>query len=298
MKTIYNIGSINIDHVYSVDHFVSPGETLSANNYEIFPGGKGFNQSVALAKAGARVVHGGNIGKEGEWLVTFLNEAGVNTSCIKISDIATGHAIIQVDSTGENAIFLFGGANQSIESQQITDMLRDSEEGDYLLLQNEINNVGLIIKEAKRQKLEIVFNPAPMDENVHRLPLNLVDWLIVNETEGAGLTGEKDQQKIVSGLLERFSTSKIILTLGSRGVIYADAQNQIELPAFKVDAVDTTATGDTFIGYLLASISAGIGIEESLKKACAAAALSASRKGAASSVPDVSEVEQFLNERA
>jgi ribokinase len=111
---ILNVGSINVDHVYTVPHFVRPGETIGATGYRVFSGGKGFNQSIALARAGAEVLHAGQVGKDGEWLVEELRRNGVDTTHVALSGEATGHALIQVAPSGENAIVVHGGANQTL----------------------------------------------------------------------------------------------------------------------------------------------------------------------------------------
>lgn len=294
MKKIINFGSINIDHVYQVTHQVTPGETLATDGYQIFPGGKGLNQSIALSKAGARVLHVGKVGGEGLWLKDFLAEQGVNTLNIKISKKATGHAMIQVASDGENAIIIYAGANRDLDSTFVKTALNQVEKGDYLLLQNETNQVAEIIKAGKEKGLQIVFNPAPMDDQVLSFPLEAIDWLIVNETEGRFLTRKNEEVEVVKALRQKYPSAKIVFTQGSKGLTYADYKQQFTLPAFKVKAIDTTATGDTFIGFLLAAIVRGKTLENALREASAAAALAATRQGAASSIGDLKEVQRYL----
>lgn len=288
---ILNFGSLNLDHVYSVDHFVRPGETLASFSYQKFLGGKGLNQSVALARAGAKVFHAGKIGGDGDVLRTFLQNEGVDVSHIRISDDPSGHAIIQVNSEGENCILLYGGANQNIQISDVTSVLSHFAEGDVLLLQNEISGIAEIIQQASQKGLKIIFNPAPMNEGVKKYPLELVDWLIVNQVEAADLSGEKNQEKIIFVLMEKFPRSQFILTLGKEGSIYfGKACEQIFVPAKKVKAVDTTGAGDTFIGYFLAFLVEGLEIKRCLELASAAAAICVTRKGAASSIPKREEV--------
>lgn len=293
VKKILNIGSINIDHVYELDHFVNPGETLSALSYHIFPGGKGFNQSVALAKAGATVWHAGKIGEDGRWLKEYLLDIGVNTSFVRKSSQATGHAIIQVVPSGENAIVIHGGANKDMDAEFTDEILLSSKAGDFLLLQNEINDVNLIIKKASEKDLVVVLNPAPMTADVREYSLDTVDWFIVNEIEGAGITGKKHPDDILQEMLTQFPQARIVLTLGKKGALYADSANRIQVPAKNVEAVDTTGTGDTFIGYLLNAVIKGKEIKEGLEEACTAAAICATREGAASSIPSLEEVKAF-----
>jgi ribokinase len=302
---IINFGSINIDHVYSVPHFVRPGETLASDSYEIFAGGKGLNQSVALGKAlpeaevtEVKVYHVGKIGTDGEWLLADeadLVQAGVDTSNINIEvkdKTPTGHAIIQVlpEGQGENCILLFGGANQSIQSSEIDNVLAQTDSGDIILLQNEINALSEIIEKSYEKGLRIVLNPAPFDSEICNLPLYKIDILILNETEGEGLTNHRDPQTIVDDLSKKLPNCTVILTLGKQGVICRDKTELIKIPAKEVEVVDTTAAGDTFIGYFVAEISQGKELKQALITATQAAAICVTRKGAAVSIPTRSEV--------
>jgi len=292
MKVI-NFGSINIDHVYEVAHFVRPGETLRSESYRIFSGGKGANQSLSLARAGASVLHAGKIGEEGRWLIERLQQSGVDTSLIEITDAPTGHALIQVNAEGENAIIIHGGANETVTDNDIKRALAIAEEGDCLLVQNEINLVDTIIRKAKEKRLLIVFNPAPMNEKVKAYPLELVDIFIINEVEGEALTGQHDPQTILKSMQKLYPQSRTVLTLGTEGLIYGDSENIISLPALKVEAVDTTGAGDTFIGYFLAELISGTEIEQCLQMGIKASALCVTRKGAGDSIPLRKEVEDF-----
>jgi ribokinase len=304
---IINFGSINIDHVYSVPHFVQPGETLASHSYQTFAGGKGLNQSVALGKAlpeaeftEVKVYHAGKIGPDGEWLRADnadLRQAGVDTSNIEVENkIPTGHAIIQVLSEGEkgekgqNCILLVRGANQSIQSSEIDNVLDQTKSGDIILLQNEINAVSEIIEKSYEQGLRIVLNPAPFDSEILKLPLDKIDILILNETEGEGLTNHRDPQTIVDDLSKKLPNCTVILTLGKQGVMCRDKTELIKIPAKEVEVVDTTAAGDTFIGYFVAEISQGTQLNQALITATQAAAICVTREGAAVSIPTRSEV--------
>jgi ribokinase len=288
---ILNYGSLNVDHVYGVDHFIRPKETMSSNSYNVFLGGKGLNQSIALARAGANIYHAGKVGKDGDNLVGALKKSGANTDFISKTAFESGHTVIQVDSQGQNCIILHGGANQQIKADEIASVLENFEKGDYLLLQNEINNTALIMTLAKEKGLNIVLNPAPMNEKIEALPLELVDVFVVNELEGEELTGEKDELKIIEKCLERFENSHIILTLGEKGVYYADKNQTIFQPAFKVENVlDTTAAGDTFIGYYLSEKIKGTGTDMCLKIACKASSICVAKNGACDSIPHHTEV--------
>jgi len=287
---IINIGSINIDHVYGVDHFVRPGETLESSSYALFSGGKGANQSIAIARAGGTVMHAGKIGPEGAWLREKLRESGVDVRLVETVGTPTGHAVIQVNREGENAIIIHGGANRTFSESDIERSLEDTEAGDLLLLQNEINAVELALHMAAEREMTIAFNPAPMTDAVKTYPLELVDIFLVNEIEGEALTGQKSPEAILDAMQQRFPGSRTVLTLGSAGVIYADKVRRIQADALKVEAVDTTGAGDTFIGYFLAGLSRDGDIESALRLAVRASALCVTKEGAADSIPTIEQL--------
>ncbi|MFO7870146.1 MAG: ribokinase [Kiritimatiellia bacterium] len=287
---ILNFGSLNIDHVYSVDHFVRPGETLSSTKYAQFAGGKGNNQSIALAGAGADVYHGGKLGRDGLWLKERLDARGVNTSLIEVIEGVSGHAVIQVTPDGENAIVLHGGANRRITEDDAEKILSGFSEGDYLLLQNEISAIPAIIKLGAERKMKIVFNPAPMTEETSAYPLELVDCFILNRIEGSQLIGSEDPEEILSGMTQRYDRASTVLTLGAEGAMYADRNGVVKMPGQKVSAVDTTGAGDTFVGYFTAGLMDGSDLKAALDLACRAAALCVRRPGAADSIPSLEEI--------
>ena len=295
---ILNIGSMNVDHVYAVAHFVRPGETLASSLYDIFSGGKGFNQSVALARAGAATRHAGKIGRDAPWLLQQLQQEGVDTTRVHVTETATGHAIIQVISSGENAIVLHGGANQTVSESDISRALLSCAPGDYLLLQNEISSVATAIRKGKEQELTVVFNPAPMNPALRDYPLELVDIFILNETEAEGLTGKTSVEDIRIALCKKFPRSATVLTLGSRGAVYFNADTLHHQPAVAVHAVDTTAAGDTFIGYFLAEIMRSADPTGALSLGCRAAALCVTRPGASASIPFRKEVDEFQRDKS
>lgn len=287
---IINFGSINIDYVYEVSNFVSPGETIASKGFQTFIGGKGCNQSVALAKAGVEVFHVGNISESGLFIKTQIEKWGVNTVFIRQVEEATGHAIIQVNENGENAIIIHGGANQTISSTQIEETLGHFGKGDIVLLQNEINNIPKIMVEAKKRGMQIFFNPAPMTSDVYDFPLDLVDVFIVNEIEGEGLTGKTKVEEILKTMEEKFPSAAILLTLGKNGSIYRDKDGEIETKAIAVKAIDTTAAGDTFIGYFVGGLQKGLSIKASLTLATKAAAITVTQKGGAVSIPFIANL--------
>lgn len=285
-----NIGSINLDHVYEVDHFVRPGETLNSKSYRTFAGGKGFNQSIALARAGALTLHAGKVGKDALWLLQRLEQEGVDTAHITVGEAATGHAVVQVEPGGENAIVLFGGANQSITEADIASALASCVAGDFLLLQNETSLVGLAIQIACEKGMRIVFNPAPMTADVYQYPLGLVDIFVLNETEAVALTGKTDPADIRASMLKNFPGTATVLTQGSKGAIYFDADSIHHEPAVLVEAIDTTAAGDTFIGFFLAELMLSSDPAIALTKGCQAAAICVTRVGASNSIPSRDEL--------
>lgn len=277
MKVI-NFGSLNIDFVYRVHEFVRPGETLQALSFSRFAGGKGLNQSIALARAGAQTLHAGAVGRDGAFLLETLRENGVDCSAVVCDALeSTGHAVIQVTDSGENAIVLFPGANHRITREAIGENLAAAEANDILLLQNEISAIPEIMHEAARRKMRIFFNPAPMSAAVAAYPLELVDTLIVNETEWEALKEHHIPGKV-----------NVLKTLGSRGAVYNDT---CHVAAHRVDKVtDTTAAGDTFIGYFIAELLAGQDIRHAMETASAAAAWCIQRAGAAVSIPRRSDI--------
>ena len=289
---ILNYGSLNIDYVYQLDHFVKKGETISSEFMQEFCGGKGLNQSVALAKAGAEVYHAGKVGKDGQVLLNELSKAGVNTELIADDKGPSGHAIIQVDGEGDNSIILFGGANRRITPSEINHVMSQFVEGDLLLLQNEINNIDTIIRKANEIGLKIVMNPAPMDEEILRLPLELIDVLILNEVEGQQISGSPEPEMIMNDLISRFPEMVVVLTLGCEGVMYRSIDEAYTLrPSGIIDVVDTTAAGDTFIGFFLTCMTKGLDVLTSLTYARNASEICITKLGASESIPCFAEVE-------
>ena len=291
---IFNIGSLNIDYVYSVDNFVRASETISSKGYNIFPGGKGLNQSVALGKAGVNVIHGGIIGDGGEFLVEILKNANVDISMLKKSDGPSGHAIIEVDKNGQNRIILHGGSNQKFTEEYIDEILSKAQEGDIVLMQNEINALDIIFEKAHKMNLQIAFNPSPLNDKIKSLPLEYVKWWLCNEIEGNELTGETEPKKIMQKMMELYPESRLILTLGKDGAVYKSKEEEYYQPIIQVKVADTTAAGDTFTGYFLASIIKGENVQNALLTASKASAIAVSRNGASVSIPTIDEVENFI----
>lgn len=287
---IYSLGSLNIDYVYAVDHFVSAGETLASNGMQIFPGGKGLNQSIALARAGAPVIHGAILGEDGEFLRKTLADSGVDTSRIQTIEGSSGHAIIQVEPNGQNCILLFPGTNHQLTTDYIEAFLSDAEAGDLLVLQNEVNALNEIFETAHQKQMQIAFNPSPFRADILDLPLEYVTWWFCNEIEGEALFGSGDPDAIAAQFISRYPESNLILTLGQNGSLLQTAEEQLRQSIFPVKAVDTTAAGDTFTGYFLAAVSRGDSYETALRLAAKASSITVSRKGASSSIPYHNEV--------
>ena len=287
---VLNFGSCNIDYVYQMEHFIRPGETAPCTALSAGCGGKGLNQSIALAKAGTEVYHAGLYGAEGKFLLDKMQEAGVNTSLMRLGEGANGHAIIQVERSGQNCIILYGGTNRQITQDYADEVLSHFAAGDVLVLQNEINNMPYIMKKAHERGLRIAFNAAPYGQEVLSYPLETVTWLIVNEVEGAGLSGKTDYEEIAEALAEQYPGMNIMLTMGKSGCLYKGNGETVRLGACHVDAVDTTAAGDTFIGYFVRGILQGLSMRDTLRQATVASAIAVTRPGAADSVPSIDEV--------
>lgn len=292
---IINFGSLNLDNVYNVENFVKPSETISSTALSVFCGGKGLNQSVALAKAGAMVFHAGKVGSEGEILINMLRQSGVDVRFIKRSKKATGHAIIQIDKSGQNCIILYGGANHDIDEVMIDEVFLEFGKGDILLLQNEINNIPLIMQKASEKGMLIALNPSPIDKKLIEYPLELVKWFILNEIEGFELTGKNEPEQIVNTLLQKYPMACVVLTLGENGVVYKDKSTLCSQDIFKAKVIDTTAAGDTFTGYFLTAMSTETDVKSALIRASAASAICVSRLGASSSIPTAQQVDEFLS---
>ena len=290
---ILSLGSLNIDLVYSVSHINLEGETISAKERETKQGGKGLNQSVALARAGAEVFMAGCVGADGRDLVETLRQAGADVGFIREVSDSSGHAIIQLADSGANSIIIYGGANLRITPEMIDETLTHFAPGDYILLQNEISNVGYAIRAAKDRGMKVAFNPSPISEELLSYPLELVDLFILNELEGQTLSGVESEEgsEVMAALIQKFPQAAIVLTLGEKGAMYHGNGQDLTCPAHKVSVVDTTGAGDTFCGYFLACTMKGMAPLAALKTATQASALAIGKKGAAVSIPTLAQVE-------
>ena len=283
-------GSLNIDYVYPVDHIILPGETELTGGVSEICGGKGLNQTIALARAGISVWHAGLVGNEGGILIDKCVENGVNVDNIRITEGRSGHTIIQVDKNGQNSILLFGGANRRITGEFIDEVLSQFDRSDVIVLQNEINMLDVIIDKAYDRGMTIVLNPSPYDDALESCDFNKVSLMLLNEIEGEQMTGEKIPEKILKSIRSKYPEMKTVLTLGSDGSIYQYKDEIYKQGIYSVKAVDTTAAGDTFTGYFIYSMINGMPVQDGLELAAKASAIAVTRKGASDSIPAKEEV--------
>ena len=288
---ILNFGSLNIDHVYRVDDFVLPGETKAAKEQSVNCGGKGLNQSIAAAKAGCSVFHAGMLGRDGEMLKAVLSASGVDVSFLRPCTALSGSAVIEVTDDGQNRILLYGGANRMLTPDQVSETLDAFSPDDIVLLQNETNLVGEIISEAAGRGMLTVLNAAPMNEAVRAYPLERLGWLIVNEVEGAAITGRVDSRDVFDALCSAYPSCGILLTLGSEGALCRRKEERCSIGACRVKPIDTTAAGDCFTGYFLHGIASGLPLRDTLRIATAASALCIQKPGASGSIPTPEEID-------
>lgn len=291
--TIFNLGSINADHFYRLPHLTQPGETLAATAYDRGLGGKGANQSVAAARAGAVVRHIGATGADGAWMRAELAAAGVDCAHVAAVDLASGHAIIMVDAAGENSIVLFPGANRAVPLTVLEEALATAQAGDWLLLQNETSAQLEAVALAKARGVQIAYSAAPFEAEAVRKVLADLDLLLLNAVEAAQLC------EALGTTLDALPVKAVCVTHGARGAVWHDleARTTQQQPAFKVTPVDTTAAGDTFAGYLVAGLAEGMSPPEALRLAAAASALKVTRAGTAAAIPTRAEVDAFLQGR-
>lgn len=286
---ILNFGSINLDLVYRVPHLPVAGETLASTSFERFLGGKGINQSIAAARAGAAVRHVGSLGPDGAWLRDQIAAFGLSPDEISQVDVPTGHAVIFVDDAADNQIVLFGGSNLAFTKAQIDQALNSAVTGDWVLLQNETNLVTYIAKEARARGLNVAYSAAPFDAKAVQAVLDSITLLALNEGEASALAKE------IGSHPAKLDIGHVLITKGARGAELHTAGQVLHQDSFPVDAVDTTGAGDTFLGAFLARFVDGEA-PTALSFAAAAAALQVTRQGAAAAIPDAKDVEAFLRD--
>lgn len=285
---IWNLGSVNIDHVYRVPHIPAPGETLAATGYLAGLGGKGANQSVAAARAGARTHHIGAIGPDGGWTRAALAGYGVDVAHLRDVPDPTGHAIIAVDDAGENAITIWPGANRVPDAAMVSAALSAAAPGDTLLLQNETSAQAEAAGLTRARGMRVIYSAAPFDAGAVRAVLAHATMLVMN-------AGEAEDLRRAMGALPAIDC---LITRGAKGADWlSPGAPPLHQPAFAVQAVDTTGAGDTFTGWLAAELDLGLPPAAALRRAAAAAALQVTRPGAAAAIPTAAEVTAFLAAR-
>lgn len=298
---VLSFGSLNLDKVCQVAHIVRPGETLPIDATETHFGGKGLNQSVALARAGAEVWHAGKIGTDGAALAAYLRASGVNTQLLATdAAVPTGYAIIQISAeNGQNSILLNRGANGAVDRAFAQDVVSHFGPGDWAVFQNEISSNEYAIHLCRERGLTVAFNPSPMTPALAASDVfRDVDVLFVNETEGAAMAGETEPEAICSAIRARYPACTVVLTLGEKGALVCDGSGFARHAAYRCKAVDTTGAGDTFSGYYLAAAAAGMDAAAALELASKAAALAVQKPGAAEAIPTRAEVEAFTGAEA
>ena len=287
--SIFNLGSINIDYIYTLPHLVAAGETLASTSFSAALGGKGANQSIALARAGADVRHAGQVHNADTAWLNGLREAGVDCSHILAADIPSGHAVVAVDEqTAENQIILNPGSNQALPTEMIDPFLSSARLGDWALAQNEVNLTEVFLRTAANKDLHVCYSAAPFIADITANLLPIVDLLIVNHLEAEALTSFTGKP------IDQHGIRHVIITYGAEGASYkGSAAAAFDLPAVPVKAVDTTGAGDTYLGYVLAALDEGQKIQQAMRLAATASALQVTRQGASAAIPTRAQVEAF-----
>lgn len=288
-------GSANLDKTYHVESIVSEGMTVSCTAMDQACGGKGFNQAIALGRAGVHTYFAGAVGSDGSALIDELQKTGIDTRYLMRRGMPSGHAIIQLDAQGRNCIVVCPGANDSVTKSDIDGVLESFGEGDVLVVQNEMSNTNHAINVARKRGIVVALNPSPMNAKVLEWDVASADYLFVNESEGESLSGKKAPEDILNSLHTKFPKTCVVLTLGEKGSLCVDGDGtRASTAAWKVDAVDTTAAGDTFTGYFLAARLEGRSLEEALRVASVASGIAVTRRGAAPSIPVREEVATIM----
>ena len=300
MKNICVIGSLNMDLVVNVDTMPKPGQTIIGSNFKEVPGGKGANQAVAMARLNGNVSMIGKVGEDGfgQTLINSLKNDKVDTTYIKTTKGATGVALITVDKNAQNSIVVSPGANFEVKEEDIDNNIEAIENSDIVVLQLEtpLNTIKYALNKAKELNKYTILNPAPavkLDDEI----IKNVDLLTPNETEleiisGVSIETEEDIQKAAQIMIEK-GVKELIVTLGSKGSLYINKEKSMFKKAYKVEAVDTTAAGDSYTGALAVALSQDNGIEDSMDFASKVGALSVLKEGAQSSLPTLEDVKNF-----
>ncbi len=306
MRQLTVLGSVNADHVLRVGSFPRPGETLHGQGYSVIAGGKGANQAVAAARLGANVSFIACVGDDsfGLNIRQEFEKDGINIDAVMIEkDTPTGIAMIQVAATGENSICISAEANACLTPQRIAAHISIIEQADMLLLQLEVpmESIEYAAEIANKSGTTVILNPAPAQHLSDKL-LKLIDIITPNETEAEILTGIKvfdaKSAQLAADVLHKKQIKTVLITLGSQGVWLSKDGEGSQIMGYKVDAVDTTAAGDTFNGAFLTALLEDKSLEEAVQFAHAAAAITVTGQGAQSSIPYRQDVTEFLTARA
>ena len=306
MKTTNNIvviGSSNVDMIIRGDRIPKPGETIIGGKFYKAAGGKGANQAVAAARAGGRVTFLSRVGNDvfGQEAIQGYRNDKINVNYVKVDQTeSTGIALILVDSKGENCISVASGANMKLDKSDIKDANVELDNADVVLMQLEtpIETIEYIIKSLKNKQVKTILNPAPALKISDDLLAHLT-IITPNETEVELLTGvtvndEKDALKASKILLDK-GVKNVIITMGKKGAFLHSELGSILIPSFEVNALDTTAAGDTFNGAFAVAVAEGKALEDAVKYANAAAAISVTKMGAQPSIPLKNEIDNFLS---
>ena len=300
MKNICVIGSLNMDLVVNVDTMPKPGQTIIGSNFKEVPGGKGANQAVAMARLNGNVSMIGKVGEDGfgKTLINSLKNDKVDTTYIQTSKGATGVALITVDKNAQNSIVVSPGANFEVKEDDIDNNIEAIKNSDIVVLQLEtpLNTIKYALNKAKELNKYTILNPAPavkLDDEI----IKNVDLLTPNETEleiisGVSIETEEDIQKAAQIMIEK-GVKELIVTLGSKGSLYINKEKSMFKKAYKVEAVDTTAAGDSYTGALAVALSQDKNIEDAMDFASKVGALSVLKEGAQSSLPTLEDVKNF-----
>lgn len=296
MKKIYVSGSINMDLVIKTNTFPKEGMTVMGKDFMTNPGGKGANQAVAIAKSKGIAKMIGAVGTSfGNELLDTLKQYGVNTDNVKeFSSVSSGIAVIVI-SDNDNRIILDSGANGLVTINQIDEALQDATIGDYFLTQLEIpvNVVEQSIKFAKEKGLVTILNPAPA-QKVNEEVFKHLDYFIPNQSECEFYTGIypktiEEATQAAKILLDK-GVKNIIITLGTLGAIFVNNDTSEYVKAYTVKAIDTTAAGDTFVGYTVSSLAKGAQIKEAIRLANLASSITVQKEGAQQAIPTLEEI--------
>ncbi len=288
---ILNFGSINIDYVYRLASLPQAGETLSCQGFARYLGGKGINQSIAIARAGGAVKHIGAVGADGAFALAQIADMGLDTNDIRVTDTNTGHAVICLDKQGENHIIIHAGANAELTENQINSALDTNPKAEWVVIQNETNLTEYIAKSAKKRGLSLAYSAAPFDATACQTILPYLDILAVNETEATALSHAMQTP------ITELKIPTLLITKGAKGAELWQNGGCISVKGLPVKAIDTVGAGDTFFGSFIARLQNGTPPQEALNYAASAAALQCTAKGAATAIPDQKTVLNLMKER-